>query len=73
MEGATRREFLKSSLAGGLVFGLPGLAIGSRRLAGAAGPNAEIGVAVVGLGGIDIVGGVGGRGRQLISRLSDDA
>ena len=71
MEGATRRGFLKSSLAGGLAFGLPGLAIGSERLSRVTGPNAEIGVAVVGLGGIDIVGGVGGRGRQLISRLRE--
>lgn len=71
MAGATRREFLKRSLAGGLVLGMPGLALGRRRPSGAAGPNSQIGVAVVGLGGIDIVGGVGGRGRQLINRLGD--
>jgi predicted dehydrogenase len=58
-------------MAGGLVFGLPSLAIGSQRPSRVAGPNAEIGVAVVGLGGIDTVGGVGGRGRQLISRLRE--
>ena len=71
MNGATRRDFLRRSMAGGLAFGLPSLAIGSQGLAGPAGPNAEVGVAVVGLGGIDTVGGVGGRGRQLISRLRD--
>jgi len=71
MVGATRRDFLKSSIAGGLVFGLPSLAVGRRRLSGGAGPNSEIGVAVVGLGGIDIVGGVGGRGRQLVSRFRE--
>ena len=71
MEGATRRDFLKSSLAGGLAFGLPSLAIGGQHQSRVTGPNAEIAVAVVGLGGIDTVGGVGGRGRQLISGLRE--
>jgi len=35
----------------------------------AAGTNDEIRVGVVGLGGIEVVGGVGGRGRQLVGHL----
>ena len=35
----------------------------------AAGPNDEIRLAVIGLGGLNVVGGVGGRGRQLIARF----
>ena len=70
-EGATRRDFLKSSIAGGLAFGLPSLAIRRPASLPATGPNAEIAMAVVGLGGIDTVGGVGGRGRRLISGLRE--
>jgi predicted dehydrogenase len=54
-------------MAAGLALGLPRLALGEGR--SAAGPNAEIRVAIVGLGGINTVGGVGGRGRQLIGSL----
>jgi len=61
MKSIARRQFLKGSLAGGLAFALPDLATAS--------PNAEIRMAVIGLGGIATVGGVGGRGRQLISRI----
>jgi len=71
MERTTRRDFLKSSTAGGLAFGLSSLAIGSARWSRAAGPNAEVRIAVVGLGGIETVGGVGGRGRQLVARLRE--
>ena len=39
------------------------------RLATAADTSSEIRIAVVGLGGINIVGGVGGRGRQLIKNF----
>lgn len=62
MPSTTRRDFLKRSAAGGLAWGLA-------RLGRAASPNSRIRVAVVGLGGIDVVGGVGGRGRQLVARL----
>ncbi len=63
MKPITRRECLSGSIAAGLAFGLPRLA------AKAAGPNEEVRIAVIGLGGINTVGGVGGRGRQLIARL----
>ena len=70
MKRTTRRSFLTRSAVGGLALGLPSLGTISRRIE-AAGPNDEIRVAVVGLGGIDVVGGVGGRGRQLIGRLQE--
>ena len=66
MKRLTRRDWLKSSMAGGLLLGMP---IAATRSVRAAGPNAEIRLAVVGMGGIDIVGGVGGRGRQLLGSL----
>jgi predicted dehydrogenase len=67
MKSVTRRDFVKSSLAGGMMLGLPSLMLG--RSARGAGPNSEIRLGVVGLGGINTVGGVGGRGRQLIERF----
>jgi len=66
----TRRSFLKHTASTGLAFGLPGLLLGRSGRAAAAGPNSEIRLAVVGLGGIKTPGGVGGRGRQLIARFS---
>ncbi len=70
MTQATRREFLKSSAAGGLGWGLPALFL-SNQTAKGAGPAEQVRVAMIGLGGIDIVGGVGGRGRQLIASLRE--
>ena len=68
MKQTTRRRFLKRSVVGSLALALPRLGTVSTRVQ-AAGPNDEIRVAVVGLGGIDVVGGVGGRGRQLVGHL----
>jgi predicted dehydrogenase len=51
-----------------------GLALGAPRLirgAGADGPNEAVRVAVIGLGSTTAVGGVGGRGHQLIGRLRE--
>ncbi|MFA6562485.1 MAG: Gfo/Idh/MocA family oxidoreductase [Verrucomicrobiia bacterium] len=59
MKTLTRRDFLRTSTVAGLALGMP-------RLATAADTSSKIRIAVVGLGGINIVGGVGGRGRQLI-------
>ncbi len=70
MNRTTRRDFLKTSVTGGVALGLSSLGVATRRLS-AAEPNAQVRVAVVGLGGIDTVGGVGGRGRQLIRRLQE--
>lgn len=70
MKRTTRRSFLRTSVAGSLAMALSSLNTGGRRVR-AAGANDEIRVAVVGLGGIDVVGGVGGRGRQLIRHLQE--
>jgi predicted dehydrogenase len=59
MPKTTRRDFVKGCLAAGLAFG------GSRS-AWSASPNSDVRLAIIGLGGIDIPGSVGGRGRQLI-------
>jgi predicted dehydrogenase len=67
MNQRSRRDILKGSMAAGLAWGLPRLALGEGR--SAARPSAEVRMAIVGLGGIDTVGGVGGRGRQLIDSL----
>ncbi len=61
MKNTTRRKFLQSSAAA-VAWGLPALARGRS-------PGNEVRIAVVGLGGIDIPGSVGGRGRQLIKRF----
>ena len=64
MKQLTRRDFLKTSAAAGLAFGMPSLAT-----AGSA--DSEVRVAMVGLGGIKIPGSVGGRGRQLIKSFRE--
>lgn len=69
MKHTSRRDFLKTSLAAGL--GLPA----TRNVLSAAsasrtmGANEAIRVAVIGLGDTTAVGGVGGRGHQLIASL----
>jgi predicted dehydrogenase len=66
MKPTTRRDFLKRSVAAGLALGLPRLALG-----GEPGPNNTVRIGMVGLGGIETPGGVGGRGRQLMARLRE--
>jgi predicted dehydrogenase len=61
-----RRSFLKCAGASALALGLPGI----RLAAAAAGANNDVRIAVVGIGSADAKGGVGGRGRQLISALA---
>lgn len=63
MNQTTRRNFLKTSTAAGLAVAAPSFSMGGRK------PNAEVRIAVAGLGGIQVAGGVGGRGRQLIKSL----
>jgi predicted dehydrogenase len=65
-----RRAFLARTAAG-LAAGLPALRLGQTGPCWATGPNDEIRLAVIGLGGLNIPGSVGGRGRQLISRFSE--
>ncbi len=68
MKQTTRRNFLKSSLTAGLALGLPKTLIGGELASQAPGSNDAIRLAVVGLGATTAVGGVGGRGHQLIPR-----
>ena len=65
MSRITRRNLLKLSAAGVAAVAVPSFLT----RAGAAGPNEEVRLAVIGLGGIDVPGSVGGRGRQLIGNF----
>ncbi|MEQ8785681.1 MAG: Gfo/Idh/MocA family oxidoreductase [Pirellulaceae bacterium] len=67
MKRISRRDVLKTTAAGGLLCGIG--ASPWRRRAAAADANSEVRLAIIGLGGIDIPGSVGGRGRQLIDAL----
>ena len=68
MKQTSRRNFLKTSM-------VAGLGIAARRTAFAAaaarttGANDAVRVAVIGMGGTETIGGVGGRGHQLIASL----
>ncbi len=65
MPRITRRRFL-SSTAAVAAFAAPALRLGRDAFCRAAGPNDEVRLAIIGLGGLNIAGSVGGRGRQLI-------
>ena len=65
MKPIPRRSFLKGSLTAGLTMGM--LGTGRRSVAA----NDTVNVAVIGLGATTAVGGVGGRGHQLIGRLRE--
>lgn len=66
MKTITRRRFLQNSLAAGIGLTLTRNAASAAQTTGA---NNAIRVAVIGLGGVDTPGGVGGRGHQLIASL----
>jgi predicted dehydrogenase len=67
----TRRDFLKSTTLGGLAIGLPKLGTNAGAQSQPAGAHETIRVAVVGLGDTKAIGGVGGRGHQLIPRIRE--
>lgn len=69
MKHLNRRDMVKSTLAGGVLLGLQDPAVESARRVQAAGPNSVIRLAVIGLGGIEVEGSVGGRGRQLLRQI----
>jgi len=71
MKSISRRNFLKHSMTAGLMLGMPRIVIGAERPSKATGPNDTIRLAVVGLGDTTAIGGVGGRGHQLIPRLRE--
>jgi predicted dehydrogenase len=69
MKPIPRRSFLSGSMAAGLALGMPRPMLGAGPRPG--GPNDAVNVAVIGLGSTTAVGGVGGRGHQLIGRLRE--
>ena len=64
-----RRSFLKYAGTGALTLGLRGIGLGASGQGRSAGANEDVRLAVVGIGSAEAKGGVGGRGRQLISAL----
>src|SRR5204862_1031228 len=71
MKTITRREFLNTSMTAGLALGMPRLGIGAEGSSRSLGPSDTVRVAVIGLGSTTAVGGVGGRGHQLIPRVRE--
>src|SRR6185295_10532902 len=71
MKTITRRRFLNSSMTAGLALGLPKITMAAEGSPRSAGPNETVRVAVIGLGATAAVGGVGGRGHQLIPRVRE--
>src|SRR5947208_10032817 len=71
MKTITRRKFLNSSITAGLALGMPRIVIGAGGSSRSPGPNDKVRVAVIGLGSTTAVGGVGGRGHQLIPRIRE--
>src|SRR5437660_8731985 len=72
MRTFTRRSFLKrGSIAAGVALGLPKIVVYSGTSSQVKSSNENINVAVIGLGATTAIGGVGGRGHQLIPRLRE--
>ena len=69
MKPISRRSFVGGSMTAGLALGMPRAMLGAG--ARAVGPNDAVNLAVVGLGSTTAVGGVGGRGHQLIERIRE--
>src|SRR5262245_11403309 len=67
----TRRKFLNSSITAGLALGMPRIIVGAQGSSPSRGPNDTVRVAVIGMGSTTAVGGVGGRGHQLIPRIRE--
>ncbi|MGA2031046.1 MAG: Gfo/Idh/MocA family oxidoreductase [Thermoguttaceae bacterium] len=71
MKRATRREFLKSSVTAAAALGLPSLALGGDPPSKGGGADAAVRIGIVGLGDVAAIGGVGGRGHQLIRAIRE--
>jgi predicted dehydrogenase len=69
MKPLTRRAFLKKSMAASAAAGIVRFTALGQDTANKSAADDAVHIAVVGLGGIDVVGGVGGRGRQLINTM----
>ncbi len=71
MKRATRREFLKSSVAAAATLGLPSLSLGGVPPSKGSGADSDVRIGIVGLGAVAAIGGVGGRGHQLIHAIGE--
>ena len=71
MTAIRRRQFLKTSVAAGVAVGTHTLVIGAEASSQSKGPNETVRVAVIGMGSTTAIGGVGGRGHQLIPRIRE--
>src|SRR5437899_9825218 len=71
MKTITRRSFLNTSFTAGLAVRMPRIVTGDEGTARSPGRNDPVRVAVIGLGASTAVGGVGGRGHQLIPRVRE--
>ena len=69
MKRISRRSALKTMVASGILCGVDSSMWETQ--ASASDANSEVRLAIIGLGGIDVPGSVGGRGRQLIDALRD--
>src|SRR5215207_4262722 len=69
MKSTSRRNFLKTSMVAGLGLAAHRKAFSAAAAARKIGANDAIRVAVIGMGGTETIGGVGGRGHQLIASL----
>ncbi len=69
----TRRKFLNSSITAGFALGMPRIVIGAEGSAQSRSASDIVRVAVIGMGSTTAVGGVGGRGHQLIPRIREVA
>src|SRR6185295_3818753 len=71
MQTITRRKFLTSTVTAGVALGMPRIILGAEGSSRSPGPNETVRVAMIGLGSTTAVGGVGGRGHQLIPRVRE--
>src|SRR5512140_69158 len=72
MQASTRRNFLKNSLLAGAALAIPTSARTAESAASRVlGANDAVRIAVIGMGSTTAVGGVGGRGHQLLARLRE--
>jgi len=67
MNPLTRRSFFKTSLTASVALSFPNVVMGANALSA----NSTVRVGVVGMGSTTAIGGVGGRGHQLIPRLRE--
>ncbi len=71
MKPITRRTFLNTSMTAGFALGMPRIVLGAERSSQTRSANDTVRIAVIGLGSTTAVGGVGGRGHQLIPRVRE--